>query len=255
MQKYLPGLSYVILLVVAACSTPTEQKQQVADPRAQEVVDKAIAYHGGAAYQTAAIGFDFRDKHYTVKRLPDKYVYTRSWQDTIGFVEDILVNSTDLIRKVDRDTVALTQEWAFKYANSVNSVLYFAMLPYGLNDQAVIKKYLVEVTVKGKPYHKVQITFQQQGGGKDFEDVFVYWFDKATYQLDYLAYYYNTDETGIRFREAYNRQTVGGILFQDYINYAPLDSTATVFQTDELLEKGQLKELSRIENENMAALN
>ncbi|MEQ8812483.1 MAG: DUF6503 family protein, partial [Imperialibacter sp.] len=97
-------------------------------------------------------------------------------------------------------------------------------------------------------------TFQQEGGGKDFEDVFIYWFDKDSYQLDYLAYYYNTDETGIRFREAYNRQTVDGILFQDYINYAPIDSTITVHQTDDQLEKGLLKELSRIENEKLESL-
>jgi hypothetical protein len=100
----------------------------------------------------------------------------------------------------------------------------------------------------------VQITFQQQGGGKDFEDVFIYWFDKDTYQLDYLAYYYNTDETGIRFREAYNRQTVDGILFQDYVNYEPIDSNITVHQTDEQFERGLLKELSRIQNERMESL-
>ncbi|WOK06905.1 DUF6503 family protein [Imperialibacter roseus] len=248
------AVSLIISLYVTSCSTRLEQAQSNADPKAQEIVDKAIAKHGGAAYESAAVGFDFREKHYTVQRFPDRYVYTRSWQDSIGYVEDVLVNSTRLTRTVDGDTVELTDEWAFKYANSVNSVFYFALLPYGLNDAAVIKKYLGEVTIKGKPYHKVQITFQQEGGGKDFEDVFIYWFDKDTYQLDYLAYYYNTDETGIRFREAYNRQTVDGILFQDYVNYEPIDSTITVHQTDEQLEKGLLKELSRIENEKLESL-
>jgi len=253
-----PGLIFIILfsLLLTSCSEekPSGQSAPPADPLAQEIVDKAIEAHGGAAYQTVFAGFDFRDKYYTVQRLGDRYAYTREFADSTGQVKDVLVNSSKLTRTVNGDTVALTDEWHGKYLNSVNSVLYFALLPYGLNDPAVKKKYLGETAIRGKAYHKIEITFQQQGGGKDFEDVFVYWFGKDSYQLDYLAYYYNTDETGIRFREAYNRQVVDGVVFQDYVNYKPADSTSTVYDTDSLFEKGLLTELSKIENENLKSL-
>ena len=33
----------------------------------------------------------------------------------------------------------LSEEWIGKYSRSVNSVAYFAFLPYGLNDPSVFK--------------------------------------------------------------------------------------------------------------------
>lgn len=255
MTKLISLSVLALAICFTSCTTKVEQKNSNADPKAKEVVDLAIEKHGGDAYASLAVGFDFRDRHYTVRRHPDKFVYTRSWaDDSLGEVEDIVINSSQLTRLVNGDTVTLSDEWSFKYANSVNSVLYFMQLPYGLNDAAVKKKYLGEETIKGKPYHKIEITFEQEGGGKDYEDIFVYWFDLTTHQLDYFAYYYNTDETGIRFREAYNRQVIDGITFQDYVNYMPVDSTATVYEQAALFEQMKLKELSKIENERLESL-
>lgn len=253
MLKKLSLFVLPLFAIMSGCS-PENPKEKPEDARAQEIVDKAIDAHGGKAYQNAAFEFTFRDRQYSWQRKPEQYIYTRTFQDSSGIVKDILVNSSELTRTINGDTVELSPEWQARYANSVNSVLYFIQLPFGLNDPAVNKKYLGEETVSGEPYYKIEITFDQQGGGKDFEDVFVYWFHKNTNFLDYFAYYYNTDETGIRFRKALNRQKVGGITFQDYINYEPVDSTATVYQHAELFEKGQLKELSRIENKNLRVL-
>lgn len=91
---------------------------------------------------------------------------------------------------------------ALKYYNSVNSVHYFAYLPQGLNDKAVQKELLGEVVLKGEPYYKVRVTFAQEGGGNDYEDVFIYWFHKQKFTMDYLAYEFHVDGGGMRFREA-----------------------------------------------------
>ncbi|MEQ8812547.1 MAG: DUF6503 family protein, partial [Imperialibacter sp.] len=79
MIRNILAVSLIITLYVTSCSTKVEQAQSNTDPKAQEIVDKAIAEHGGAAYESVAVGFDFREKHYTVERYPDRYVYTRSW--------------------------------------------------------------------------------------------------------------------------------------------------------------------------------
>ena len=105
------------------------------------------------------------------------------------------------------------------YANSVNSVHYFANLPYGLNDPAVNKEFLGEVAIKDKEYYKIKVTFDQKGGGKDYEDIYLYWFNKETFKPDYLAYKFYVDGGGIRFRVAYNERYLGGIRFVDYENY------------------------------------
>ncbi|WP_207507695.1 DUF6503 family protein [Telluribacter humicola] len=246
-MRYGLPLIFLCLILIVSCQSP--------DP-AQSVVDRAIAHHGAEAYNGFRMEFDFRDKHYVVVREKDIYRYERHQQDSTGAaIQDILSND-GAYRTINGQRQNVPDTTMSKYQNSVNSVAYFILLPQPLNDPAVKKEYLGEATIKGKSYHKVLVSFAQEGGGKDYSDEFVYWFDKDDHSMDYLAYLYYTDETGLRFREAYNPQRVGGILVQDYINYAPTDSTMAVtrenlVKLDQLFEAGQLKELSRIENKNV----
>ena len=138
-----------------------------------------------------------------------------------------------------------------KYSNSVNSVHYFALLPYGLNDPAVVKTYVGEESLGQKTYHKLEITFMQDGGGKDHDDVFIYWFDVDTYRLDYLAYKYYTDGGGMRFREAFNQRVINGIHLADYENYKPEQPTE-LEKMGQAFESGTLKLLSTIALENVS---
>lgn len=236
-MKYLILLSFAL---VGACSSP-----QPHDPQA--IVDKAIEVHG--SFMDKQVSFTFRDREYSVRRSAGGYTYTRSWQDdSLGFVQDVLVNSRLFHRLVDGDTVAVTEEWAAKYSESVNSVLYFFQLPYVLNDAAAIKKYVGACTIKDEPYLQVQVTFNPEGGGKDHEDVFMYWFHRERGTLDFLAYSYLTEGGGVRFREAINRKEMGGLLIQDYVNYKA-DKTARLEDLPALFESGKLENLSLIVNE------
>ena len=141
---------------------------------------------------------------------------------------------------------------AVKYTSSVNSVHYFALLPFGLNDAAVNKSSLENVTIKDKLYHKIKVWFSQEGGGEDFEDVFIYWIDTETFKADYIAYSYIEDDgVGIRFREAYNERIVNGLRFVDYNNYKSEEATMDVIGLDKAFETGHLKLLSKIELENI----
>src|SRR5690606_975588 len=149
-------------------------------------------------------------------------------------------------RFVNDSLVPLKDSIANLYLNSVNSVHYFAYLPYGLNDPAVNKELLGEVGIRGKEYYKVKVTFDRQGGGKDYEDIYLYWFNKETFKPDYLAYKFYVDGGGIRFRAAYNERFVGGIRFVDYENYgASLDGTS-FYDVELLYERNKLKLLSKI---------
>lgn len=235
-------IAFVSLLLVYSCATKM-------DP--QIVVDEAIKVHGGHLFNSSLVEFDFRKKHYSVEMNNGNSIYTRSFEDSIGWIRDSLINSTELKRYVNDSLVDLTQEWQRKYSNSVNSVLYFIKLPYGLNDPAVIKEYLGEKYIGLEPYHKVKITFRKEGGGEDFEDVFVYWFHKEKKTLDFLAYKYYTDGGGTRFRQAINRSAIGGIIFQDYVNFKAEIKDAPIEKHDDYFMEGRLLELSRIVNENI----
>ncbi|PWL39218.1 deoxyribose-phosphate aldolase [Flagellimonas aquimarina] len=213
---------------------------------AQEVVDKSIEDSGGSLYADHGTSFLFRDRKYISESAGGKKVLKRiSFLDSVT-ITDVKTNSA--FKRYMNDTIInLSDSIANRYANSVNSVHYFARLPYGLNDQAVSKELLGEETIKGKNYYKVKVTFDQNNGGKDFDDVYVYWFNKETFKPDYLAYDFHVNGGGQRFREAYNERYVNGIRFVDYNNYKAKIKETSIFETGNLFEKGELELLSKIE--------
>ena len=217
------------------------------------MVNKAIEVHGGEAFRKANLAFDFRGYTYTYFRNEGIFEFRRILTDSTGaHITDILSN-TGFVRLVNGDTVQLTKEREQAYSSSVNSVIYFALLPYRLNDAAVQKEYLGQIVIEGELYNKVRVTFSKEGGGEDFEDVFIYWFHADKHSLDYLAYQFHTEGGGFRFRKALNPRQVEGIRWQDYINYKPLTAEVEVAAMDSLFMAGKLEELSRIELEDIRA--
>lgn len=219
-------------------------------PNADEIVQKAIKTHGGDLYENSLIDFDFRDRHYRIERNEGAFKYHRIFEDSLGTYHDVLDNN-GFSRTVNDEAVNLDQEWVQKYSASVNSVAYFALLPFGLNDAAVHKELLGKESIRDKAYYKIKVTFSEDGGGEDHDDVFVYWFDTETFRMDYFGYSYHTEGGGIRFREAVNVREVGGVTFADYINYAGQHGDTDVSGLTEKFINGELKKLSEINLENI----
>jgi hypothetical protein len=214
-------------------------------PGAQEIVDRSIRVSGGDRYTESRISFSFRDLEYVLEPGPAGRVLKRINNTDTARVTDIRKRD-GFERLIDGNAVEVPDSMASRYSNSINSVHYFAYLPFGLNDAAVNKELLGEVTIGGQDYYEVKITFDRQGGGKDYEDVYVYWFNKATYKPDYLAYEFDVDGGGLRFRKAYNERYIGGIRFVDYENYQA-ETGPRPDQLDSLYVAGELELLSRIE--------
>ena len=220
-------------------------------PDASIIINKSIEVAGGDLIKNSLIEFDFRDKHYKAIRDNGKFQYERVFKDSIGIIKDVL-NNKGFQRFVNETSFAVSDGKETAYTASVNSVHYFSILPFGLHSKAVNKTYLGKVSLKGNDYYKIKITFNQEGGGEDFEDVFIYWINMETYKVDYLAYSYNEkDGLGLRFREAYNERIVNGIRFVDYNNYKPASEKSKLVDLDRLFEIGKLDLLSKIELENV----
>lgn len=245
---------FIALLCSVLLASCGKEQNSTERKSAAEIIDQAIDAHGGDLYSRAEVSFTFRGRDYTSTRMGGEYALSRAYTDTSGeadkYVHQVLSNK-GFETKVDGELVALDAKAAAAQKESVNSVHYFAMLPYGLNDPAVNKEYLGEVSIDNNTYDKVRITFDQEGGGTDFEDVFIYWFDTQSHELKYLAYQYHVNGGGIRFREAINPRRIGGILFNDYINYKADPQLHALSDTDSLFEKGALAELSRIISEDV----
>ncbi|RNI24174.1 hypothetical protein EFB08_16985 [Rufibacter latericius] len=217
------------------------------DPQA--IIDRAIAVHGGTRFLRLHVDFDFRERHYEASRQEGLYTYTRSFTDSTGQVRDVL-NNEGFSRTVNGQAKELPPERVKAFSASVNSVIYFALLPFGLNDPSVQKEYLGSAAIHGMPYHKIKVTFRQEGGGTDFQDEFLYFIHQKSFTMDYFAYTYATDGGGIRFRQAMAPRRIEGVLFQDYLNFEPI-GPVDFWQIDQAFASGRLKELSRIELENI----
>lgn len=212
---------------------------------AEKVIDRAIEAHGGKQFEEAKISFTFREREYGIFKSPDFFEYTREFTDSAGRVKDVL-NNAGFTRTVDRIPVELEDKWIRAYSNSVNSVAYFAFLPYGLNDPAVYKEYLGETEISDQKYHVIKVTFSENGGGEDFEDEFLYWINQDSYLIDYLAYSYLTEGGGVRFRKTSNRHEIEGLVLQDYENYKPVNKETSLEELEELFLQGELELLSEI---------
>lgn len=240
----------LIGIVAFACKSERKNDKMEA-VTAQFIVDKAIETSGGDDIDNKEICFDFRGREYRSQRNSWKYQYHRTTFDKHGnAIEDVLSNE-GFKRFFNDSLVMVPDTMANRYGNSVNSVHYFAYLPYGLNDKAVNKKLLGEVTIKEQPYYKLEVTFNQEGGGDDFDDVYYYWIHKNKFTVDYLAYEFHVNGGGLRFREAYNTRIINGIKFVDYKNYKPATKGVSIQELETLFEAGKLELLSKIELENI----
>jgi hypothetical protein len=230
----------LLIPFIQGCSSPEE-----------ELLNKAITAHGSSILKKAKVSFDFRAHHYVFQLEDGLFDYQRSQSDSLGNVTlDVLTNE-GFERKVNGNIVAVPDSMSAKYSSSINSVAYFLLLPKTLQAPAVILEKLNDIEVKTQKYEVLKVSFKQEGGGKDFQDEFRYWVNTKTGLIDYLAYNYQTDGGGIRFREAYNVRKVKGVIISDYRNYGFENLDYSLDDLPKLFAENKIPLLSSIENKNI----
>lgn len=245
-------MKYLILgvfsFILVNCKHNESEKRS-----AEFIISKSIEVSGAHKIGSSRIDFDFRDRHYQAKRKDGQFSLMRLTIDLNNdSIFDVLSNDGFERFINNQESVFVEDSMKVKYSASVNSVHYFSVLPYGLNDKAVNKELLDIVNINDESYFTIKVTFDQDGGGEDYEDEFLYWIHTETFEIDYLAYSYNeVDGLGVRFREAYNERYIKDIRFVDYNNYKPIASAVPLSDLPRLFESSALQLLSKIEIENI----
>ena len=243
MSKF--GCILFVMLFALAC-----KQDKLTD--AEIIINKSIEVSGGERFRNSTVDFLFRKRTYRAIRYQNYFLLTRTTIDANDTIVDVLNSHAEFSRFINQRKIEIHDTMASKYKSSVNVVHYFSVLPYGLNDAAVKKSFLDKVKINNAEYYKIKVTFDVEGGGEDYDDVFIYWINTNTFKADYLGYSYaETDGIGYRFREALNERYIEGIRFVDYNNYKPKNKTDNVEVLDSLFVHSQLKLLSKIELENI----
>ncbi|QHI37246.1 hypothetical protein IMCC3317_26240 [Kordia antarctica] len=233
-------------------SETTQKETPKTVDKATQIIQETIKAHGGNLYDQANYSFVFRGKKYRFRNDGNSYTYEVESTKDDETTRDILANGK-FSRFINTKKIELSEKKITSATGAINSVIYFATLPHKLNDAAVHKKFVEETIIKNQKYDVLEITFSEESGGEDFDDEYYYWINQKTKKIDYLAYNYQVNGGGVRFRSAYNTRVVYGITFQDYINYKAEVGTP-LKELPALYEKGKLKELSKIETENVLNL-
>lgn len=204
-------------------ATTTESDNAPAPGDAMDpFVASLLEAHGMPTLYSARVDFTFRGDRFSVQRQGDSFSYTRT-QERDGVTRVDRLDNDGFTRSQNGERVLLDERSATQLSNSVNSVVYFAMLPLPLRDGAVQIEHLEQASIDGRSHERLRVTFSEEGGGDDHDDEFFYWFDAATKKLRYMAYSYHTGGGGVRFRAAKNEREIGGVTFFDYDNFAYAD--------------------------------
>lgn len=246
-------MRYIYILLVFVLCLGCKNKHEIKTLEGKEIIDAAIKVAGDSIFNSSVITFKFRDKLYRAERNEGLFSLNREFSQDSQFVTDVL-NNKGFKRYINKQPLVLTDSMATAYAASVNSVHYFSVLPYGLQNKAVKPKNLGIENIGEEQYFKIKVTFNKEGGGEDYEDVFMYWFKVDDFKLTYLAYSYEEEsEVGMRFREGYNERYISGIRFLDYKNYKP-KINIPIEELAKAHKEGQLELVSDIKLEEVSVI-
>lgn len=215
------------LLLLAA--VPLTLAHPAAAETAADLVARSIAHHGGDLYTSSEITLDLCSKSgcsaLEVRRDGGLYEYcataetksgerkvcvdnegTREWLDGVGVTTGAPPGS-----EAAAELETSRRDWVMQR-------VYFAFLPYRLQDPSVRLEDQGTESWDGRELRRIKVTFEP-GTSTDAEDEFLYWFDPQTARLELFAYSYTRNDGGLRFRRLKNHRRAGGILFFDQENF------------------------------------
>jgi len=134
-MKHLPFV--LLILIVVSCKNDVKTTSEKLT--AQAIIDKSIENSCQGKCDDAVIEFTFRGTQYRSSRNGGFYKLERIKMDSLNEIHDVVSNK-GLMRFVNKEMVAIPDSLTKGISDGVNSVHYFAQLPYGLNAVAVHKK-------------------------------------------------------------------------------------------------------------------
>lgn len=245
-ELILKRFNFVILLVISIVVI------QACSPDPSDIVNEAIKSSGWDKFKNNDIEFDFRGIHYKIFHNNGNYVYEKIFLDTAqGIIREGMTNDSTY-KELNGLSILLDENETARIRNTINQVVYFNLLPYKLNDNAVVKNYIGEAIINDKEYHKIKVTFSEAGGGDNYDDWYVYWFEKNTKAMDYFAYYYTINgENSERFRAVKKVHNINGFTFYDWENFTSDEIGEQIENFDNFYIDGKVKKVSDIELNNI----
>ena len=208
-------LSTLLWMTSGASSASAEKVERL------EIVDRAIAHHGGRVFTDSEMRFELCSKSgcSAIRTRVEGGLFDHEVSGSVSAGERWVRITNDTVewrengesQPVDAEREQGLRDW-------VMARIYFALLPFRLNDPGVYKEDLGLEEWGGQRLHKVKVTFTP-GSSTHAQDEYLYWFDPESGHLELFAYSYATSGGGLRFRRTFDHRTIGGVRFFDQENH------------------------------------
>ena len=214
-----------------------------------EIVARSIAHHGGDIYRHSEASLELCSGSgcYRMTVRTDGGLYRHEVTGPHrGRTRTVRADNDSVSASRDGEPLIVLDQARQALRDWATARIYFAFLPYRLDDPTVIQQDLGIDEWEGRRLHKVKITFEP-GSSTDAEDEYLYWFDPETARLEQFAYSFQGRPGGLRFRRLGNYRRVGGILFFDQENLGVEGDELSVDQIDAAFVRERMREVSRVE--------
>ena len=216
--------------------------------RQLDIVTRAIEHHGGDIYRHSESSLELCSGsgcyRMTVRIDGGEYRHEVSGPYR-GRTRTVKADNRTVSVSRDGEPLAVIPEARQAARDWATARIYFAFLPYRLNDPGVLQEDLGIEEWEGRRLHKIKVGFVA-GSSTDAEDEYLYWFDPETARLEQLAYSFTGKPGGLRFRRLSNYRRVGGILFFDQSNLGVEGSGLRVEEIDPAFVRGRMREVSEV---------
>ena len=214
------GGSAVTAALAAGLLSLAAAPAAAAEPPRLEIVARAIEHHGGELYRHSETSLTLCSGSgcYRIRSRVDGGLYEHEVSGPYrGAERRVLASNDSLAAWRDGQPLAPSPELSAALRDWAMARVYFAFLPFRLEDPDVLQEDLGVEEWEGRRLRRVKVGFVA-GTSTDAEDEYLYWFDPDSGRLEQFAYSFSGRPGGLRFRRLSNYRRIGGILFFDQTN-------------------------------------
>ncbi len=246
------GAALAIAAGLAATATATAVAEEGAGAGV-EIVARASEHPGGELYRHSETGLELCSGSgcYRMTVWADGGLYRHEVSGPYrGRTRTVRADNNSVSASRDGEPLIVLDQAKQALRDWATARIYFAFLPYRLNDPGVLQQDLGIEQWEGRRLHKVKVSFVA-GSSTDAEDEYLYWFDPETARLEQFAYSFQGRPGGLRFRQLGNYRRIGGILFFDQSNLGVEGPDLRVDQINPGFVRERMREVSRVELKNI----